>query len=107
MRKTLPLLLSFFLLSVFLFPMAEKQLHAFEHAGEIHCNAADKHFHEEEHVCSICDFTFTDSNNSTDAAFCFTQTETEFLYEPFKRNVHIPLIFSLLPSRAPPAAFNV
>ncbi len=56
MRK-LKSIFSLFTLLVFLFPLMEKEIHALEHADDIHCSSIDKHFHELEHNCELCDFT--------------------------------------------------
>ncbi len=45
-----------FLIVIFLLPQVEKAVHDFEHRNDFHCNAADTHFHQTEHHCSICDF---------------------------------------------------
>ena len=45
------------LLVVFLFPLAEKGIHAFEHEEEEHCATyEDIHLHEKHHDCHICDY---------------------------------------------------
>jgi len=104
MQKQLKKYFSFLFLLLFLFPMVEKQLHAFEHRDEAHCSATDKHFHELEHSCSICDFTATDSGTGTENHFSFVIAETSYAYNPFTYYVNggSPLIH--LPSRAPPIA---
>ncbi len=48
--------ISISLLALFLFPLIEKEIHTLEHVDSFHCKASDKHFHELEHTCSICDF---------------------------------------------------
>ena len=64
----------------------------------------DKHFHQQEHACSICDFTITDSNNAPDSDIVFIVSSQPFLFSPFIESVNIPFAFSNLPSRAPPIA---
>ena len=44
------------LLALFLFPIIEKEIHTLQHVDSFHCKASDKHFHELQHNCSICDF---------------------------------------------------
>jgi hypothetical protein len=95
---------SLFFLSLFLFPMAEKQVHAFSHDKEFHCSATDKHFHEVEHICGICDYTSTDSSPFAENIFSFTITGCEFTFIPFLENVNSAIPFHHLPSRAPPVA---
>lgn len=104
MQKQLKKYFPFLFLFLFLFPMVEKQVHAFAHHEDIHCSATDKHFHELEHNCSICDFTSTDSNTTTDNHFSFVISEIEFTYNPFTESVSTPFAFLHLPSRAPPVA---
>lgn len=36
--------------------MAEKELHALKHTNDEHCQSGEKHFHQQEHHCFICDF---------------------------------------------------
>lgn len=52
--------LSLFLLTVFLFPCVEKEVHRADHEGEKHCTEKPTaHFHESHHQCTICDFSLT------------------------------------------------
>jgi hypothetical protein len=37
--------------------MLEKEIHNFSHCEVILCTHTDKHFHQEEHHCNLCDFT--------------------------------------------------
>ena len=82
--------------------MVEKNIHAFEHLDEAHCTALDKHFHEMEHNCSICDFTITDSNSISDEKYTFIITGVPFLFQNFNESIHTSNDFHHLPSRAPP-----
>ncbi len=51
---------SLFLLGIFLFAYAEKGVHDILHLNDIHCHALDqKHYHNQEHHCYICDFNFS------------------------------------------------
>lgn len=84
--------------------MVEKQLHAFEHRDEVHCSATDKHFHELEHNCPICDFTSTDSNAGTENRFSFITAEIDYAYKPFTEYEGTSSTYLHLPSRAPPVA---
>lgn len=102
MSKQIKKYVSFFFLLLFLFPTAETQLHAFEHAADVHCHASDKHFHPLEHHCSICDFTATDSNIVTDEILSFSIPGQRFLFVPLRAGIHKPATFQDLPSRAPP-----
>jgi hypothetical protein len=51
--------ISFALILVMLFPIAEKVFHGFEHHAETHCTEQKKHFCQDEHFCSICDYLIT------------------------------------------------
>ncbi len=77
MCKEIKKYLTFVLLFLFLFPMVEKELHALEHSADKHCIANEKHFHELEHHCDICDLNittpFTLSNFDNRAPFRFSE----------------------------------
>jgi hypothetical protein len=104
MQKVLNKYFSFFFLFLFLFPMVEKQLHALAHADEVHCSADEKHFHELEHSCSICDFNLTDSPTLTSVSYSFIIIEVENTYDTFIEGVNTSLRVVHLPARAPPIA---
>jgi hypothetical protein len=93
-----------FFLFLFLFPTVEKQLHAFEHTNDIHCSSTDQHFHTQEHTCSICDFTVTDSNLLPETNFQFIISAQHISFQSVVENVNTPKTFQDLPSRAPPIA---
>lgn len=102
MYKQLKKYYAFFFLFLLLFPLVEKGLHALEHHDEVHCSIIDKHFHEQEHECSICDFTINESNGSPSNDFAFTISYQNFSYQELVLSLHIPFSYSNLPSRAPP-----
>lgn len=55
--------LAIFALMLFLFPLAEKEMHALDHHDDEHCAEHElMHLHEKDHVCFICDFTFEKSD---------------------------------------------
>jgi hypothetical protein len=89
---------------LFLFPLVEKELHAFEHADDFHCTATDKHFHEQEHSCEICDYTLNDTYSTIQCDFQFILDVQSLEFYSSLENVYIPTAFSDLPSRAPPVA---
>lgn len=95
--------LSFILLFFFLFPMVEKEFHAFEHSTDEHCIANEKHFHDLEHHCDICDLTITDSNTPANTDYPIINSVHQF-FELFNESTHINTAFQHLPSRAPPLA---
>jgi hypothetical protein len=102
MHKITKQLSSLSFLLLFLFPLVEKQLHAMEHADDIHCNATDKHFHEAEHSCSICDYTFSDTPSELKAEYSFFLSTINFEYIGFHPILNSGSETLLLPSRAPP-----
>jgi hypothetical protein len=100
--KKLHTYFSLALLAIFLFPLAEKQVHAFDHKDEVHCSSAEKHFHDVEHSCSICDYTFTDSNPTASAEISMLRSIQQAEYLPGAEDLFYSDCHSLLPSRAPP-----
>jgi len=57
---------SLFLLGIFLFAYTEKGIHDILHADDEHCHSlTEKHFHNQEHHCFICDFNISLSDNHT------------------------------------------
>lgn len=96
--------LSILFLLIFLFPIVEKQIHEFEHRDDVHCSAADKHFHELEHSCSLCDQTIIDSTYPLATDFQLIISFQPFLFHPFVESIHAPDAFQYLPARAPPIA---
>ena len=79
-------------------------MHAFEHSDDIHCSITDQHFHEQEHECSICDFTITDTNGNHSNDVSFVISSQNFSYQLFTPELSIPFAYSNLPARAPPVA---
>ena len=60
MRNSGKIFFSFLFLLAFLVPTIGETLHQLSHAGDAHCNERSvHHFHETEHHCAICDFSFT------------------------------------------------
>ncbi|MFY9308348.1 MAG: hypothetical protein WAQ28_04780 [Bacteroidia bacterium] len=104
MRKELQKYISIAVLLLFLFPMVEKQVHAFEHLSDKHCTANEKHFHELEHHCDVCVFTLGDSSPETGADYHFINSSEQFTYSISVERVYIKRILTNLPARAPPIA---
>ncbi|MBA3705175.1 MAG: hypothetical protein H0W84_04565 [Bacteroidetes bacterium] len=96
--------LAVLLLLLFLFPLAEKELHAYEYKNEFHCSATDKHLHELEHTCSICEFTITNVNSFSATNYQFLISVQQFLFAPFAESLNTPKAFQDLTARAPPVA---
>ncbi len=84
--------------------MLEKGRHEFQHKAEIHCTATDKHFHNLEHSCSICEFTVTHSTYPVASNFQFNISVQQFLFLPFVESINAPNAFQHIPARAPPIA---
>jgi len=57
MRSIIKKYSSLLLLSIFLFAYTEKSVHDMLHADDAHCHSlTEKHYHNQEHHCVICDF---------------------------------------------------
>jgi hypothetical protein len=104
MHKQLKKILSIFLLFLFLFPMVQKELHAYEHKNDFHCNSTDKHIHSIEHTCGICDFAIFDSTLNSSVPFTIITSEKHFLYIEYAENHNFSYCSQQLPPRAPPVA---
>jgi hypothetical protein len=102
MKNLSKIICSLVFLLAFLFPQIEQQIHAFEHIDDFHCNSSDKHFHEQEHRCSICDYTLTDSSEPTEAAFTTLRFSSSFHYSTSTFIVFCSNEEQNLPARAPP-----
>ncbi len=60
MRNSARIIFSFLFLFAFLIPTVGETLHQLSHANDFHCNEKSvHHFHELEHHCVICDFSFS------------------------------------------------
>jgi hypothetical protein len=55
MKRSFGRILSCLFLLLFLYPLAEKELHAFQHSDDFHCASSTAHFHAPEIKCSFCD----------------------------------------------------
>lgn len=102
MRQQLKKYGSLFLLLLFLFPLVEKQVHILDHLNDTRCVATDKHFHEMEHACPICEFTVTDSCIVPTVQLTVILSEQTYFFKVATENIHTPEAFQDLPSRAPP-----
>lgn len=102
MRNETKKYFSFVLLFLFLFPMVERELHAFEHSADKHCTANEKHFHDLEHHCDSCDLTISDSNESPEVYYQFILSISSFSFQSHIESVNIPASYQNLPPRAPP-----
>ena len=58
----------------FLFPFALNEVHELSHKDDFHCSEKiSKHFHEQSHHCSICDFVVSVSDSP------FVSSSKEFI----------------------------
>ena len=95
--------ISLFLLSIFLFAYTEKAVHDIEHSGDDHCHViGEKHFHNAEHHCAICDFEFPFYDKVSVFKLAFTRTTISTLFLSTEQNIALRKVSSL-PSRGPPA----
>jgi hypothetical protein len=76
-------LLAYFLLIVFLFPLAQIEVHAFAHQNDFHCDSKDFHLHEAEHHCSLCDYVPTSSDKPD--SFIFEVVQSYFTEHKFSQ----------------------
>jgi hypothetical protein len=95
---------SVLLLAIFLFPLAEKEVHALEHRSDFHCSSADQHFHELEHNCEICDFILSSSDGSPEILPSLYLFAYSFSYRPAITCVYELNTIDQSGSRAPPVA---
>jgi hypothetical protein len=102
MRQQLKKYGSLFLLLLFLFPLVEKQVHIQQHLTDERCVSSDKHFHTEEHKCSICDYTLSNPCIITNADPLLILSVHRSYFQQFTESIHLPTAFQDLPSRAPP-----
>lgn len=102
MKVLLKNISSIFLLFLFLFPLVEKEMHALEHADDFHCSSVDKHFHELEHSCSLCDYTMPATLGSANNSFHVVFNEQIILFNLYTDCINIPTAYQDIPSRAPP-----
>ncbi len=74
-------IVAFFLLVIFLFPLVERGFHDYSHKDDSHCTTTtEKHFHAEEHDCSICDFTINISDSPFRQHYSFVAEIFYFVY---------------------------
>jgi len=105
MNLTVKKIFSLLMLLAFLLPAVEKEIHSFEHKDDFHCTTkADKHFHEEAHNCSICDFNVPVVTESFEKDFSFILTAYSAHFIPVEKNRFLSAPINLLPPRAPPIA---
>ncbi len=102
MKEILNRYCSIALLLLFLFPLVEKEIHAMEHMNDFHCTATDKHFHEQEHTCSLCDYSVPDSNELEISYYQFSTYGKNISFDLYTTCLHTPSPFQDIPSRGPP-----
>ena len=92
-----------FLLCLFLFPFVEKGLHDFSHRNDFSCSVkTEKHIHNEEHNCFICDFNIPAATEPTPHSDGFFLTVTSFNYSSFSQHLILPKADYKFSPRSPP-----
>jgi hypothetical protein len=66
MKRSSGRILSFLFLLLFIYPLVEKELHAFQHSDDFHCASATAHFHTPEVKCSFCDVFIQEITDASD-----------------------------------------
>lgn len=94
-----------FLFFLFVFPSIQQGIHGFEHRHDFHCDAkTEKHLHEQEHHCDVCDYSIPVSNCASFGNITFVLSYTPNYYKDFRST---PIFFNgdfRVPARAPPLA---
>lgn len=107
MNSSVTKILSLFLLAVFAFPFIQKEIHSLEHSDEVHCTTkTEKHFHEQEHSCSVCDFTMPASESVKEPAGTVANDSTLFTYSGLTQQLVYFFVEQFFLQRAPPAQAN-
>jgi hypothetical protein len=94
--------ISLFLLFLFLSPLVEIGIHDFTHRDDSHCLSDQKHFHKQEHNCSLCDYTFSSCNPSTENQSEILQVSLPVYYPAFLESGIQSVIEYKFSPRAPP-----
>jgi hypothetical protein len=101
-------IIAFALLLLFLIPTAEQTFHAILHASDVHCNTInEKHYHEQEHHCSFCDFNFVDIFSSPICFYNCIISSLNFEFSSFVITNFIELNILLQKVRGPPSALFI
>ena len=91
-----------FLLFLFLFPLVEIGIHDFSHRNDSHCLSNQKHFHQQEHNCSLCDYNTSTSDASLPKPEVLASVSFPVFYSSLTESeVLAPVQYNLSP-RAPP-----
>ena len=94
-------------LLVFLFPIAIESAHAIQHSKDVHCFSSGHHIHQQEHHCSICDYSSPIFNSSITQIFTLKATEQIIHYPFFYQTIALFAFLKGTSLRAPPAVeFN-
>lgn len=89
MRSAIRKIYALLFLLAFLTPTVGETLHQLSHASELHCNEkSEHHFHELQHHCDLCDYTFLSFQNNINApeikaGFVFIDPIFNFTNETF------------------------
>jgi hypothetical protein len=88
---------------LFAIPTTEGIIHAIQHSNEQHCSALnEKHFHEQEHHCALCDYNLIDHFSNSNDEFVQILNTTLFKYQQKKQTNFAYLQFQNVKLRGPP-----
>ena len=91
-----------FLLSIFLFPQVEKNIHDLKHKDDFFCKASDKHLHEQQHECPICEFILPVTTVAVNKNFVFSISSFSDFVLPFIEEKAISSLHYSVSLRGPP-----
>lgn len=96
---------SLLVLLLFLIPQVESSFHSFSHRNDSHCTSnTQQHFHQEEHVCSICDFNIPIAYTATEQEFEISLLSQVSTYVDFNESPVLSNGAQRFSPRAPPLA---
>lgn len=103
MKAQITRFLTVFLAWVLLMPTAFEFTHSINHKDEFKCNSSEKHFHEKEDHCSICDFVLPLSIEAEDEVSGFKTFLSSINYFPLLEFIFIPYQNYNFSLRGPPS----
>lgn len=94
---------SLFILAIFLFPVAEIDIHQLSHRNDFHCSANNSHIHTAEHHCHLCDIINDNFVAPVLDHIIFVINEPAIASIFFSENLYFPQNKDFQPLRGPPA----
>lgn len=83
--------------------MAERELHAWEHQDEEHCDShGEKHYHQLEHHCELCDLNAPDTPVASPLGLVKAEGSVEPVYFSYLLSQPVSDEPVQVPARAPP-----